>query len=210
MKKHSEKRDAREYFIKTICFLAVFLVITVAAVFAAIKPVTAYVHEIESRYAMADRDIVLREDTYKPLSLESDSELSVSYGDKIANISSDDFALNCSVFYGSNRVSMRSGVGLSGETELFGRGGTSLLCGYAEGALSSLEYAKVGDIVSVVTNYGEYNYKVNNISYIANEKEAYKNLPDNSLVLCGITSDFSKHSGTSLYVFLQQLDGEVN
>lgn len=199
---------AGKYLIKIFSYLAILLVITILTAFAVIKPVSNIVHKVEAYVPMENRDIVLNDDSYDPLSANSADGLKFNYGDKIANISSDDFGLNCSVYCGSNRVSLSEGAGFYGESALFGNDGTSIVKGYIEKYFSPLTYAEVNDTITVVTNYGEYNYRVTKVEYIDSEQKADEHTDGASLVLCGFTSDFSQHSGETLYVYAQ-LTGEV-
>lgn len=207
--KHSKQRGTRQYFINTLCYLAILLAITVLTVFAAIKPVSELVHRVEAYVPMEARDIELNDSAYSPLSADSADELRFHYGDKIAEITSDDFRLNCAVYYGSNRISMGSGAGFSGETDLFGVNGTSVVAGYIESYFSGVEHCEIDDVITVTSNYGSFEYRVTDMKYIANDKEAYKENDDERLVLKAICSDFSEHGGESLYVFASRVNGEV-
>lgn len=206
-KKHSNKSGRRQYFTRTLCYLIILLAITIITVFITLNPVTKLVNKIESYFSMSVNDIELDDSTYEPLSQETIDGISFHYGDKIAVISSDSFGLDCSVYYGSNRISLQNGSGLSGQTDLFGQNGTSMIKGYTQTYFSSLEYAQIDDVITIITNYGEFEYTVYDIEYIDENKEAYKDLESDSLVLCGINSDFSEHSGEELYVFCRLTKG---
>ena len=204
----SNRSAAKDYFLKSLCFLLILLTLTVAAFFVAVKPIEPLIHRIEEHFPYQISDITLNDEKYAPLSLSSSEEISYVLGDKLANISSEDFGLNCSVYYGSNRVSYLEGCGLNAESSLFGDGGTSLIAGYEEGALSPLDYADNGDIITLTTNYGKFNYRVSEVSYSARSMEEYLDIGENKLVICSITSDFSAHSGENLYV-IADFEGEV-
>lgn len=195
----------REYIVKILCYLIILLAITILTAFIAIKPVTELVHKVEAHVSMEDRDIVLNDASYNPLSTDSADSLKINHGDKIANISSDDFGLNCSVYYGSNRISFGSGAGFYVKSDLFGKGGTSFVTGSAERYFSSLAYAAEGDVITVVTNYGEYHYRVKNIEYVDNGSKSDYSTDSETLVLCALTSDFSEHSGKTLYVYADRV-----
>ncbi len=200
------RKGSRDYFTKTTAYLLILLAITISVVFIAINPVTALVHKVEEHLAMQSRDIVLDDSAYAPNSVENADDLKIDYGDKIAVISSGDFALNCSVYYGSNRISMKNGAGFHTESDM-PESGTSFILGYAESCFSSLEYCEKGDIITLTTNYGEYNYRVNDIKYIDSNAVAYEKAEGDRLVLCALTSDFSEHSGENLYIFADMAEG---
>lgn len=208
-KRRSKRNGVKDYISKTLCFLIILLAITISTAFVAIGPVSDLVHRIEERMPMAVRDISLDDSTYQPLTLDSAEGLSFGYGDKLAVITSDDFSLNCPVYYGSNIVSMGSGLGLSGDYGLIGTGSVSVVCGYERTYLSGLKYAEIGDIVTVTTNYGEFRYMIYDISYIDNDKDVCSDLQGDALVIKGRTSDFSEYSSEILYAFAKALDGEV-
>lgn len=206
---HKIRRGSKDYFTKTIAYLIILLAITISVVIATINPVTSLVHRVEEHYAIQSRDIVLDDSTYAPNTAQNAADVNVSYGDKIANITSDDFALNCSVYYGSNRITMKNGAGLHTDSDM-PLNGTSLILGYAESCFSSLEYCEKGDVITLTTNYGEYNYRVNDIKYIDSNATAYKKAEGNKLVLCALTSDFSQHSGENLYIFADMTEKGAN
>jgi sortase A len=158
---------------------------------------------------MSVRDVVVNDDAYSPLSLDSADEFKAVTGDKVANISSDDFALNCSVYYGANRMSMENGAGISTESDMFGKGKTSFVVGYEESYLSGLKYANVGDVITVTTNYGEFKYKISDVSYVQ-DTDDYSDLGSDKLVICALTSVFSDNSGKLLCVLADKIEGEVN
>lgn len=203
------RRGSKDYFTKTTAYLIILLAITISVVFFAINPVTSLVHRVEEHFAIQSRDIVLNDSAYAPNTAENAAAVNAGYGDKIANITSDDFALNCSVYYGSNRITMKTGAGLNTDSDMPSNG-TSLILGYAESCFSSLEYCEKGDVITLTTNYGEYNYRVNDIKYIDSSSAAYKKAEGDRLVLCALTSDFSQHSGENLYIFADIIDREAN
>lgn len=203
-KGHS-RSAVREYILKILCYLIILLAITILTAFIAIKPVTGLVHKVEAYVSAEDRDIVLNDNSYTPLSIESTDGLKINLGDKIASISSDDFNLNCSVYYGSNRISFGEGAGFYVKSDLFGQGGTSFVTGSAEKYFSALTFAAVDDVITVVTNYGEYNYRVKDIEYVDSNKNSDYSTDRETLVLCALTSDFSEHSGKTLYVYAERI-----
>lgn len=206
---HKIRRGSKDYFTKTIVYLIILLAITISVVFIAINPVTSLVHRVEEHFAVQSRDIVLNDSAYAPNTAENAAAVNAKYGDKIANITSDDFALNCSVYYGSNRITMKTGAGLHTDSDM-PSDGTSLILGYAESCFSSLEYCEKGDVITITTNYGEYNYRVNDIKYVDSNATAYKKAEGNKLVLCALTSDFSQHRGENLYIFADMIEGEAD
>lgn len=107
-RKSGERGLFRNYFVYIISFLAIALAITVCALLIANEPVTEFVHKAENHFSASARDI---RDDIDPNSREK--EYIGRYGDRLGSISIDSCGVNCDVFYGSNRASMRAGVGLS-------------------------------------------------------------------------------------------------
>lgn len=206
-KKHSTENGTKDYIIKTFCYLVILLAITIITAFAAITPVANLVHKVEEYVAMSVRDIRLNDDAYQPLTLENSDGVHYEYGDKIAAVTSENFGLNCPVYYGSNRVSMSTGAGLSGDSAIFSADGTSIVCGYTESSLSALDYAEIGDVITVTTNYGEFSYEVFDIKYIDENEMVSRDFDKGVLIIKGLTSDFSDHGSESLYVFAEITDG---
>lgn len=207
-KRHKARSGYKDYFVKTACYLAILLSFTIAVIFFAINPVTSLVHGIENQFSRQVRDVKLDDSTYAPGSLESADGMSIDYGDKIAVITSDDFSLNCSVYYGSNRITMSNGSGFHAKSDMIG-GGTSMISGYLQTCFSGLEHCEKGDIITLTTNYGVYSYRVNEVKYIEDGKTAFDKTDSNRLVLRALTSDFSQHSGESLYVFADMTEREA-
>lgn len=207
-KKHSRKA-VKEYALKTICYLLIMLAVTVAVAFGTIHMVTNFVHMIEERVPMEVRDITLDDSAYKPQNGESGGVTEYgNYGAKIGVITSDGFGLNSSVYCGANRISMSEGVGYDAQSGLIGGNGTSVIIGYMEGAFSPLEYAELDDVIYLTVEGSAYSYRITDIQYSESTYDTFRS-SSSALVLCGICSDFSQHSGENLVVFADRTDGEV-
>ncbi len=206
-KKHGRKA-IKEYYIKTICYLLIMLAVTIAVAFATINTVTNLIHTVEEYVPMEVRDIVLDDSSYDLQKDECSEAVEYDYGAKIGVITSDSFGLNSSIYCGSNRVSLSNGVGFEKQSERIGNDGTSVIVGYMEGEFSPLEFAEKGDVIDITTAYGNYSYRITDIQYVKSSDESFKS-SGNSLVLCGICSDFSQHSGENLVVFADMTDREV-
>ncbi|MGN1202371.1 MAG: sortase domain-bontaining protein [Eubacterium sp.] len=205
--KNTQKKGIfHNYIIYITSFLIIALAITIVAIIIAVKPATELVHKIENSLAMEVRDVQIN-DGYYP---SADNDKSAEYGDRIGNVSIESCGLNCNIYYGANRVSYRYGAGFSADSVGFGSGNVSVLKGFDETYFSSLEYAKIGDIITVTANDGVYTYQVTDTKYIADNKQAYQSEDKDMLVLCSIYSDFSNHSGEYLYVFADRINGEGN
>ncbi len=204
--KRYKKSGVFQGYIKYILsFNIIAVAVFITAILIAMKPVSENIHKIENKLNMQVRDIVINDDCYLP-DENSDEK---NFGDKIGNVIIENCGLNCDIYYGSNRASMRYGAGFLSEENDFGSGRLSVIRGYNETCFSSLGYVKKGDIVTVTSNNGVYNYRVNDIKYIDANTPAYKSDNMDMLILCGIFSDLSEHSGECLYVFADRINGEV-
>jgi LPXTG-site transpeptidase (sortase) family protein len=196
----------RNYFVYILSFLAIAVVITIIALLIVQKPATSFVHSLEDTFPMAIRDITLDDNTYP----SDDEQSTYYYGDKVGNVTIENCGVNTDIYYGANRVSARQGVGLCAiDGSLDEANGAIEIKGYDETYFSGLKYAQVGDIVTITTNSGAYEYRITEVKYIPSDKEAYKQDSD-MLVLCSIFSDFSQHSGEYLYVFCERVSEGVN
>lgn len=203
--KKTHKRPVAEYAVKSLCFLLIFLAVTIGTVFAAINPVTELVHKAEAYFGKEVRDVQLNDSAYAPRTAENADEVQYSYGDKAAVISSDDFGLNCAVYYGANRMSMENGAGLSASSGKIASDSTSVIVGYMERSFSSLVYAEPGDVLTVTTNYGSFDYSITDTQYIKNDEDDFNALGQDKLVLCALTSELSEHQGEKLCVIAERI-----
>lgn len=200
-----------DYVVYILSFLVVSLAAVIAVLFIAEKPVTEIVHKIEKQYEMQVRDITVNIDGSYQDCEPDEYDVSSPYGDKIGNITIESCGVNSDIYYGSNRASMRYGVGfVSDDYDLDNGSGVKVIKGYDETYFSGLKYAGIGDIVKINTSLGETEYRVADAKYIGKDTEPYNSKDINMLVLCSIPSDFSEHGGERYYVFAEKIDGEGN
>lgn len=212
-KKGNRRKSLYEnYFLNMILYLIAAAAVMIIVIVAAMPKAAEFVHKAEAGLGMSTRHIRLDDSSYNPLSNDGNYlENGYSYGQLIGNITCENAGLNCNVYYGANRISMKNGSGLSGNDSIFGLKGISFVTGYDETYFYNLKYCEKGDVITVTTNYGEYSYKVTDTSYIDEDKQAYRDDGESEcLVLSAVCSDFSEHSGECFYVFADRIDGEVN
>ncbi|MDE5985483.1 MAG: sortase [Eubacterium sp.] len=223
-RKVSKKENLfNKYLVYIFSFLTIALAFTVMGLFIVNTPVTNVVHKLEDNFKMLVRDVEIDDNTYFPNVPDgaepenNTTDFKVHLGDKIANVSIESCGLNCSVYYGINRVSMRNGAGLSsilGCVDSKGRlnhDSMLVIKGYDETFFSSLKYAEIGDIVTLDSNFSPaMQYRIVDAKYISEDVQPYSDDADAMLVLCGICSDFSEHSGERYYVFADLIGGEGN
>lgn len=83
--------------------------------------------------------------------------------DKVAEIECNNAAVICDVYYGINRASKRNGAGVSVKSKLFGGGGQIHIDGDSSGAFKALSNVEKGDVFTVTTSSGEYQYTVKEV-----------------------------------------------
>lgn len=222
--KESKKENLfNKYFIYIFSFLAIALAFTVIGLFIVNAPASNAVHQLEDSFKMRVRDVELDDSTYFPNvpdaaeTENNETAFQVKLGNKIANVSIESCGLNCGVYYGANRASMRNGVGLSAVPESIGSNGrlnnSSVLVikGYDETYFSSLKYAEIDDIVTLDSNFSPaVQYRIVDAKYVSADVDPYDNEEEAMLVLCSICSDFSEHSGERYCVFARLMNGEGN
>ncbi|MGN0521973.1 MAG: sortase [Eubacterium sp.] len=201
--KHSNKEKKSvlpEYVIIPSAFVSVLLVLSIVAIIIAMKPVTELVHKVENGAPIEVRDIVL---------LEDNGDNDVEYGEYLADITCENTGLNSKVYYGANRISYRSGAGLSSKFSLFGEGKAIVLSGYDTTYFSALKNTEKGDIFTVQAGGQTYKYKVTDTALIDKSVEAFKENNKERLVLYSAFSDFSENKNKRFYVFADRIDGEA-
>lgn len=89
------------------------------------------------------------------------SEISYpSIGERYAKISCDEIGLDVYLYYGDEEEILKQGIGQAPGSSLPGFGGTILVCGYDHTYLSSLSAVEKGNTIMLDTNYGRYQYVV--------------------------------------------------
>lgn len=212
-----------KYLVYIFSFLAIALAFTVVGLFIVNEPAANVVHKLEDSFKMLARDVEIDDSTYFPntpdgAELENnETALKVNAGDKIANVSIESCGLNCSVYYGDNRATLRNGAGLSAISGCIDSNGrlnndsVLVINGYDETDFSSLKLAKTGDMITLDSNFSSaMQYQIFDAKYIPADTQPYGENAEAMLVLCSICSDFSEHSGEHYCVFAKLINGEGN
>ncbi len=97
-----------------------------------------------------------------------------NYEEIFAKIIIENADINCDLFYGDSKLALNNGVGLYIGSKLPGFSSTILIAGHNHTYFKNLKNVELGDIVEIKTNYGDYKYKVFDISVKkANDKTAF-------------------------------------
>lgn len=201
----SRKKTAnpfKGYVITVIAFTVIALVLMIFIAFSAINPVTEIVHKVENQLNMQVRDIEADGD-YTP---DNSNDNQFVYGRRFADIVCENTGLNCGVYYGANRASMRYGAGMDTNTAYFAEGDVTVIEGYDSTYFSSLKETETGDILTVTTDDKVYKYEVFDTAVVPADKQAYDSAQADTLVLYSVFSDFSENSNSRFYVYAKLID----
>lgn len=96
------------------------------------------------------------------------------YGTQYGVISCSRISLNAPLFFGDNATILRNGIGQYIGSSIPGFNMPILLCGHNTTFCLPLSYIEAGDIITIETNYGTYEYKVSHTEvHHMNDSSAY-------------------------------------
>ncbi len=83
------------------------------------------------------------------------------YGNKYADIKIESINLNLPVYYGANYTILKSGIAHDERSFFPGEGGSVIMAGHNfKTFLANLPEAEIGDIITLETTYGTFNYEI--------------------------------------------------
>ena len=97
-------------------------------------------------------------------------------GEQFATLFIDEVALEVPVFQGESTAELRKGAGHYVLSVLPGEGGNVVLSGHREKAFYSLKDVEIGNMVTIETDYGKYQYEVSDI-YITTPDDVTPTVP---------------------------------
>ena len=97
-------------------------------------------------------------------------------GEQFATLFIDEVALEVPVFQGESAAELRKGAGHYVLSVLPGEGGNVVLSGHREKAFYSLKDVEIGNMVTIETDYGKYQYEVSDI-YITTPDDVTPTVP---------------------------------
>lgn len=96
------------------------------------------------------------------------------YNAEYAHLSCERIGIDCPLYFGDSDAALANGAGQYHSSWLPGYGGTILVAGHNYSVFYNLQYAEIGDVFQVITNYGVYEYEVTDIQvHDRNDKSAY-------------------------------------
>ena len=209
MSNKSKKHHAVLPYITTpLVFILISMVFIIPISLGLLKFAVNPVHKAQQTLVMTVAEIETDSSDYVAAENESGT-VSVPWfdaGKKLGELTCSPAGLSCDVFMGHNRVSDRSGAGLSYEAAKCGQGRDVRVYANATGAFKSLYNVKTGDEIVFQTSWGLYKYKV---SVITEAKEPPEETGSERLILSTATSrePFAALSGNKLYVIADFVSG---
>jgi ribosomal 50S subunit-recycling heat shock protein len=199
-KKRTRKRKKHHvvlpYIATPIIFVLISMVFVLPIMLGMMNTAVSVVHTAQKTLTLDFNDVdIVQEQASEPLNL--------SLCQSIGTITCDTAGLNTKVYYGINRVALRNGVGLSTSACLFGNDGNVKVAGYSSTAFKALYNVKVGDVINVHTEWGEYDYEVTDV--ITSDKS---NAPDGNYLVMSTSAEksaFSYYDNEKLYVIAKEI-----
>ncbi len=93
-------------------------------------------------------------------------------GERYARVSCEDMELDAFLYFGDTEEILKHGIGQYEKSSLPGFGSTILVCGNNHTYMAPLENIKVKNIITVVTEYGTYQYQVRETQVVKAEDTA--------------------------------------
>ena len=165
-KTNKKTSTVRPMIITPIVFVLIVLIVALPLSIKAFGIMKGRVHSMRETLSVSYGDISASDEYFNECVKDS-AELSpdaLSVADKVGTIRCNNAAIDCDIYYGINRVSKRSGAGLSTKCGFFGEGGQIHIDANASEYFKALENVKKGDVFTVEIPSGEYVYTVKEIT----------------------------------------------
>lgn len=161
-RRHKKRYVVLPYIIIPIVFVLLSLIVIAPVSKALMNKAVDTVHKSQETLTIDYNDLKAEDSNFKA-SEETSGAVSLPKlvsSEKIGVITCENAGLNTSVYYGLNRVSLRSGAAVSAKSSLFGEGKGVHVYGYSSTAFKSLYHLEVDDEITVSSRWGRYIYKV--------------------------------------------------
>lgn len=207
-KKHKRKKHftVYPYFNYAILYVLISMVVVIPILVFGLNSAVNTVHNAQKVLVRDLYDWSL-DNTYDEKN-ESNYLEDIYNGKLIGTISCSRAGIYEKVYYGTNRVTMRDGAGLSTNSYLPGNGGCTSIAGYASSSLKGLYDVHKGDVIVLETYWGTFKYSITDIY----EAEALEKTEGDKIALATFTSTdaFACQNGKMLYVVGDLISKEVN
>lgn len=135
------------------------------------------------------------------------------YGEQYGQITCNELGIDAALFYGDSSVQLKNGVGQYGGSLFPGYGKSILLAGHNTSVFKPFKKIALGQIFTVTTNYGIFQYRVSKISvYNMNDSAAYDLRADGEQLIMYTCYPFERMAGTKtdrLFVYAEKISGPV-
>ena len=161
-KKKKYDNELISYIVTPIVFTLISLIIVIPMSLGMLKLAVNTVHKAQRGMPITMDDIEIYDADYTPSEeFVGTVELpKLRICEKIGDLSCDERGFKTEVYYGVNRVSFRSGAGLYIDGSLPGQGSAVYVKANRLTAFKALDNIAEDDIISFVTSWGFYEYRV--------------------------------------------------
>ena len=125
----------------------------------------------------ANNGLVIRENDiimdYSGETSETGEVVRPKFGELYAILSSSALDLDIPVYWGSNSELLEHGACQSSGSVVIGTEGNAVISAHVDTFFSDLDKLKVGDDITLNTNYGEFTYKVNELISFSDSDRKY-------------------------------------
>ena len=197
--------------ITPVVFVLIAIVIALPASVKGYHLLTYKVHEIRSTLNNYSYDCKPDDTYYNECLKEGVAQTAegLKTADKVAEIECNNAAISCDVYYGYNYVSRRNGACVSAEDKLFGEGGRVHLDGDASAEFKALSNVEKGDVFTVRTTGGEYQYTVTDVQTLDMNYQIYPKVKGEHLLITSQASrDVFAHQSMQELVVVATLGAE--
>ncbi len=124
--------------------------------------------QVQSLYDKANRSM------QNPPEIKASEITFPSYGTHFGHISVENTSVDADVYFGDGINQLKNGVGVYNGSFVPGYGRTTLIAGHNHTYFNGLKNAKIGDTITIQTNYGEYQYEIQKTKVLkATDTSAY-------------------------------------
>ncbi len=124
----------------------------------------AFMDDMKSDPLNDDTGLVIKEnkiiEEYEGETAETGEVIHPSFGEQFAVISCEKADIYAPVYWGSKSELFERGACQASGSVLCGQEGNTVISAHADTFFANLEKLKVGDVVTIKTNYGEFSYTV--------------------------------------------------
>lgn len=199
-KKHKHRKNKHytvlPYIKYAVSYILISMIVFVPLSIGIMSSAVSTVHKAQEVMTKGANELVLDNSFEKCNYSEYLDKISV--GKRLGTVSCESVGICENVYYGINRACLRSGVGLSQSSYIFGEGGCSRVAGYPSSSFRRLSEISIGDEIFVDTFWGSFRYEVVSIDS-SFDYEA----PETDSLLLAVQSGnepFSAQSGEMIYV----------